>query len=66
MITEEKLDNVLSIIARNFLSASEIVGDTMTRRNERSIAVIKHDIDKAIVLAEVALEALNDYRNALE
>lgn len=65
MINEENLEKVLSIIAQNFLSASMIVDDARTRRNERSIVLIRHDIDKAIVLGEIALEALNNYRNTL-
>lgn len=66
MFNEKNLEMTLSIIAQNFLSASEMVNNVRMSKKEMSIALLRIDLDDAIVKAETALESLKSFRNTLD
>ena len=58
--------NAMVTISTNFLSASSKVGTTRRYWNQTADALIRMDLDDAIVKAECALEALKDLAKKFE
>ena len=63
---DEQVLKTLSIISTNFLSASEIVDTIKEWGEEKSVVLLKHDLESAIVKAQVTLDALKSFRDSLD
>ena len=64
-LTEDE-DRAMSIISQNFLTASSKVGASRRYWGQTAAALIRHDLDDAIVLAECALKTLKDIAKKFE
>lgn len=63
---DRKSDEILSAVALRLMSASEITKNVREHGDERSLSLIKHGLDQAIVRVQIALEILNSYRDSLD
>ena len=63
---DRKSDEILSVVALRLMSASEITQNVREHGDERSLSLIKYDLDQAIVRVQIALEQLNSYRDSLD
>jgi hypothetical protein len=61
MDNDKNIERMLSVVASNFLSASEMVNDARINRNEIAQELHMSVLNNAIVMAETAIEALKEY-----